>query len=516
MNALPRDSYRWDWGLLALSAAFWLWLALACAPEWSANGNEAFGWILFPLAAYFLAKRLAATSPNAWHHPGRLVKWCAWAGLTFAVLCVLPVELARQAPVYWRIFLWAIYSLVVIVTISSALLTGGWNILRATVFPLLFLASVVPWPESFQQLLTLSLVLKITSLLGDILPLLGIPARIEGAMIVLPTCVVGVDEACSGIRSLQSAVMLGLAAGEWFQLRWPKRIAVLIWSLALAILLNVGRTLGLTIAGLRGGEAAISSVHDILGWAALLFLAGGIFLAGRLLSVQPENSIAPDPAPPFHQRFTGRTSAVAGALFAFAVSTFLAAHIWYIAHELHSPIQEPLLRVNHLPAIQVSSLPPSLELTLQATKGELVRLALPGEDPVHGYHLFWDASQRNSRQLYHQPEVCMPSGGWQPAGPEHHMEIDLNGLPISWRVAPYRRDGQLGLLLWTAWLDAIPMNFDRRLGTNIQSNILLQFIGNGRRRFTYEVAAIFVPYHDANEPIARSKIAVQSLFNAKP
>ena len=44
--------------------------------------------------------------------------------------------------------------------------------------------------------------------------LLGTPAHVEGNLIRVSNGLVGVNEACSGIRSLQTSLMIGLLFGE--------------------------------------------------------------------------------------------------------------------------------------------------------------------------------------------------------------------------------------------------------------------------------------------------------------
>ena len=58
--------------------------------------------------------------------------------------------------------------------------------------------------------------------------LLGIPAQVEGNLIRVSTGLVGVNEACSGIRSLQTSLMIGLLFGELKRLSVLRRVALVI------------------------------------------------------------------------------------------------------------------------------------------------------------------------------------------------------------------------------------------------------------------------------------------------
>src|SRR2546423_377825 len=71
----------------------------------------------------------------------------------------------------------------------------------------------------------------------------NIPALQRGNLIEISTGVVGIDEACSGIRSFQSTLMAALFLGELYLLKWHRRLLLLVGGVALSFCLNVVRTL---------------------------------------------------------------------------------------------------------------------------------------------------------------------------------------------------------------------------------------------------------------------------------
>ena len=75
----------------------------------------------------------------------------------------------------------------------------------------------------------------------EALSLCGIPAQLEGSLIRVSTGLVGVNEACSGVRSLQTSLMIGLLFGELKRLSVPKRFALILGALAIAIVANFAR-----------------------------------------------------------------------------------------------------------------------------------------------------------------------------------------------------------------------------------------------------------------------------------
>src|SRR5437868_1017850 len=111
----------------------------------------------------------------------------------------------------------------------------------------------------------------------------GIPAQTAGGAITLRTSVLGITEACSGMRSLQAGVMFGLAMGEWFLLRPLRRIVLLLIAIALALGTNLIRTLALSLQAEWHGLDAVEKIHDLTGTLAVTALVGAIWICARAL-----------------------------------------------------------------------------------------------------------------------------------------------------------------------------------------------------------------------------------------
>ena len=66
--------------------------------------------------------------------------------------------------------------------------------------------------------------------------------------------VVGIDEACSGIRSFQASLMISLFLGEYYSLVRLRRVLCVLAGFALALLLNLARLSVLAwVAASQGG-----------------------------------------------------------------------------------------------------------------------------------------------------------------------------------------------------------------------------------------------------------------------
>jgi len=108
--------------------------------------------------------------------------------------------------------------------------------------------------------------------------LLGLPIEQQGNVLVLPNGRVGVEDACSGIRSLTGCLFAGsFLAAVFLEKAW-KKIALVVAAMVLAFFTNLLRSLFLTAWAYRYGPRAIEgAVHDAAGYAVL-----GLTVAGLL------------------------------------------------------------------------------------------------------------------------------------------------------------------------------------------------------------------------------------------
>jgi exosortase len=104
----------------------------------------------------------------------------------------------------------------------------------------------------------------------ELLGWLGIPAMPHGNVIEVATGVVGIDEACSGIRSFQATRLISLFLGEFYRLNFARRLGLVLGGFALSLLFNLVRMTLLVWVAARNGVAAIASWHDPSGVTILV------------------------------------------------------------------------------------------------------------------------------------------------------------------------------------------------------------------------------------------------------
>jgi exosortase len=253
-----------------LVGALLLWIygphALSMAKNWWADPNYSHGFLV-PLVSVWLIWRDRQTLLDL---PPRA---CAWGLVVMAAgLAVLLVgQLAQEfylrrvslLPVLWGL----------------ALAYWGWPRARRLIFPTAYLGLMVPLPYVVYDSLAFPLRLLAARLAGWGLRLCGLPVLVEGNVITLPSVIMDVVDACSGIRSLISLLAVGvILAYLMLPGRWRKVLLVALVP-PVAVLANAMRVLLTGLLAERLGDAVLKgATHDFVGW--LVFMAGFVMLLG--------------------------------------------------------------------------------------------------------------------------------------------------------------------------------------------------------------------------------------------
>lgn len=161
---------------------------------------------------------------------------------------------------------------------------GGFSVLRRIWFPLLVLAFAVPLPAFINRLLTFRLRLLSTELSVRFLELLRIPAFAEGNIIDMGVTKLQVVDACSGLRYLMPAVLMGLVLGWFFHSQLWKRALLTVLAVPVTILANALRIAmtGVLVAYVSP-EFGQGFLHDFSGWLVYMVSIGLLGVASVLL-----------------------------------------------------------------------------------------------------------------------------------------------------------------------------------------------------------------------------------------
>lgn len=412
-------------GKLALSALALAGVALTTRlwPHWRTNPDLSHGYFM-PLLFLLVLNESRSGTPRQ-VAPG-LASTLGLACLIAGALLSLFAAGLYAASVDWS------HALVNVMLVSSfALFTGAGVIVfarrpaplvyfnwQAVVAAGLWLLTT-PIPPGTYTRLTLTLQLWVSEGVLQTLHLLGIAAIRHGNIIDLAHTSVGVEEACSGVRSLISCVFAGVFFSATLVRRPWARVLIIGLSAPLALGMNFGRSLCLTLLANRQVNIA-GAWHDVTGFAVLGITA--IILGALALVLERGRA----PAPVVHRVPAGSASGI-GAQWALAGSFGVAALLvaffaWNTRPSVNAAAPAP-----NLPAL-LPDAPAGWQMrntdlfefrgtlrTDQLAQRTYLRPGVDGSLPTEIiiYIAYWRAGQVPvSLVASHTPDACWPGSGW--------------------------------------------------------------------------------------------------------
>jgi len=246
--------------LAALIAVLYAGQMKGLASEWASSPDASYGAALACVAVAVAWQRrrsfaLAADS-NAPPIAGLLV-------LAGGVLCYLAGSLGAD------LFLTR-SSLIVVLGGLIWFLAGGPAV-RVMAAPLLFLLLAIPLPALVVNAVTLPLQLVASRIAESTLGLAGVPVYRDGNVLQLPSTLLQVADACSGLRSLVSLGALGVLIAWATPTSPARRAAIVAAAVPIAIAMNGLRIAATGIAcEIWGREMASGGWHTFTGWVTFV------------------------------------------------------------------------------------------------------------------------------------------------------------------------------------------------------------------------------------------------------
>jgi exosortase len=149
-----------------------------------------------------------------------------------------------------------------------------------------FLLLMIPLPSVVFNQITFPLQ-RVASGAGEaIIAAAGVPVLREGNILHVPGRALEVAEACSGIRSMMSLLMLAIVLGQFTERRCSARIAIALAAVPVAIVANAMRVAGTGLAAYWVSPAAADGFfHSFSGWMVFVVALGGLLAVQRLMDV---------------------------------------------------------------------------------------------------------------------------------------------------------------------------------------------------------------------------------------
>jgi exosortase len=427
---------------LLLFAALWFVLCRQLSGEWSVNEQYNYGWFVPFFALYlFWLRWQNRPTPEIRNQKYEVRSRVVVAFISIpALFLILPVRLFEVATPEWRPLSWVHAGSVVTLTLLYLWRVGGKPWLRHFAFPVAFVFIAVPWPTAVEVPIIQGLMRMVAHVAAETAMLFGTPAEVEGNLIRVSTGLVGVNEACSGIRSLQTSLMIGLLFGELERLSVSRRVALVVGAVIIAVFANFFRAVFLVTVAASKNVSEVGRWHDVAGYTiiALVFLStmGLAHWLGKSEIRTPRSEITSQ-----RSNVRGQWFVVSGPYLCAALCWLLFVEIgiaaWYRAHEtnvvsaIHWTVQWP----EHAPNFRKLNIDPEVRSVLRFDEGQSAAWTLnppaSSEDSVpktfatqtsllprdavacYLYSFRWNPG-RNSALLanLHRPDVCLPASGW--------------------------------------------------------------------------------------------------------
>ncbi len=228
--------------------------------------NTTFGHCLFiaPVIAWLVWQRrggLALVRPEGW-----------WPGLALVAAGGLGWLLGDAAGV--ALFRHAGLVLMLQGAVVSLL---GPNASRALLFPIAYMAFLVPFGDFLEEPLQTITVAMVMPLLH----LFGVPAWVDGVLITTSNGYFEVAEACSGTKFVIAMAAFGVLVANVCYVSWGRRAVFLAMALVVPVVANGLRAFGTIYAAWwTSVEAATGMDHIVYGWVFFAAVMAAVLAIG--------------------------------------------------------------------------------------------------------------------------------------------------------------------------------------------------------------------------------------------
>jgi exosortase len=462
-------------GIVVFFAALWgiLWWHLS--GEWSVNDQYSYGWFvpLFAIVLFWLrwedrprAGKLGTrnsefgeqrtensdqiTSNEEPITNNAKARTIAIGIAIVALLLLFPIRLFEIGNPDWRPLSWLHALCAVAITLAFLWSAGGTPWLRHFAFPVVFTLVAVPWVSPIEQPIVQGLMRIVAAISTETVAIFGIPARLEGHLIRIPDGLVGVNEACSGVRSLQTSLMIGLLFGELKRLSILRRVVLVIAAAAIAFLGNCIRAFFLVWVAATKDITAANRWHDFAGYGIVFLVFVGSLILAAILGRHQKTEVRGQRTHVQEQfRMSNVEFRILAAVVVWLIAVEVAAAGWYRAHErgLAEATRWEVQWPQTAPNFREIKIDDDMRRILRFDQAHAASWSLPATNSTDGssaagkpsnctlYFFRWD-SGKNSALLanLHRPDVCLPAIGWNQTG-----DVGVKKYPVTPNLSlPFR------------------------------------------------------------------------------
>jgi exosortase len=393
--------------LVAAGLLVWVNWAIQLSLFWDEKSYYNYGWAV-PILALFLVWRRIRTAPGSQSSPG------IGSLLLIAGLLSWPaVQAITEAIPNWRLIAWGHTGAVILLTLGIAATIGGRRFAIHVAFPVFFLATALPWPMRFEIPIISNLTEGVVQFTVVTLRIFAIPAIYTGNVIEVGDRTVMVGDVCSGIRSLQALIMVGLFFGEFFRHGVVKRVGLVLAAGFFAFAFNCLRALTLTLIVLYGEPETFDKWHDWIGALAFGGACLGLFFVSERLNKYSSKDESAD-----EKRFSPRPvrTGLGVTVLAWVLVFFTTIELWFRHHDLIGSPRESLViqwpEANMQSGFRFLKVPGNVNEFLRFDHGERAEFYLPDGSRIEIYYFTWDKGVLGMEAAdNHSPDICMVRNG---------------------------------------------------------------------------------------------------------
>jgi len=237
---------------------------------WLDDENNSHGLLVPAVCAYLIATRreeLLRTTVTS-------CLWGLWITL-FGVMMLLAGWVATE--------FFTMRASLVVILFGTTLYWFGPKVIRIVGGPIAYLLLMIPVPAIVYDAIAMPLRVFVTQVSVFIMKSFNIIVMREGNVMIFPNITLEVVNACSGLRSMTSLLALSVAFALLFQKSMTNRVILVLLTLPIALVTNMGRVVGTgVLAQYFGAAAAEGFFHEFAGMV-IFFSALGLLFAAHLI-----------------------------------------------------------------------------------------------------------------------------------------------------------------------------------------------------------------------------------------
>ena len=404
---------------------------------WALNPQYSYGWAVPFLSLYLLINRVKTKPPTGPDIPRRF----SYALIVIIGTLHLGTRLVQEANPDWRLVGWLLSIEVVSLTLIGVYLAGGRAWLKHFTFPICFFLVAVPWPSGIEKAVIQDLTAANVAAVISLLNLFGVAAVQHGNVIQISQGLVGIDEACSGIRSLQASIMISLFLGEFYRLSPARRFLYCVAAFFFAAGFNLVRTYWLVMLAAKNGLESITKWHDPAGVTILLacFVCLGFLGLAFRKKGSPKSPVPDAAAASFTSSGNGPMipNSLSIALLAWLLLAEFGKEMWYRRHEQRLAVNQgwSLNLPTNNPTFRIRNFTDTERVLLRYDVGSNARWQDVDGSVWQLFYLRWFPGKI---AVYlarsHTPQACLPAAGFNLISVTDLKLLHVHGIDFPFRT----------------------------------------------------------------------------------